>query len=67
MELSNQQVSELKKELIDAYKNAGKKNCLGSVEKTVEELFELRNDMVKKEVINFKGMSFNETVKFRPR
>lgn len=41
--LSKQQVSELKKELIDAYKNAGFKNCIGSVEKVVDELFELRS------------------------
>jgi len=72
MELTIQQTSELKKELISAYKKAGLNNCLGSVEKTVEELFELRNEMVKKEMmknaINTELLKCgSDTVKFRPR
>ena len=68
MELTIQQAFELKKELISAYKEAGFNNCLGSVEKTVEELFELRNEMVKKEMMEnainlelFKCGSFSDT------
>jgi len=61
MELSKQQVSELKQELIEAYKAEGFKNCIGSVEKIVEELFELRRkDKIKKD---WKYSSFNSTMR----
>lgn len=38
--ISEEQLIELKKKLIDTYKKRGFKNCIGSVERTVEELFE---------------------------
>jgi len=37
-------------ELITAYHRANLKNCLGSVEKTINELFELRDIMIKEEL-----------------
>lgn len=60
MELTKQQVSDLKKSLIESYKKAGLKNCLGSVEKVVNELFDcmqspvlpVDTEVIKKSVVN---------------
>jgi len=48
--LTPDQVDRLKQELVDAATNAGWRNCLGSVKNTVDELFDLRGQMIKEEL-----------------
>jgi len=58
--LSKVEIEELKKELIDAYKLAGFKNCLGSVEKIVNELFYYRERQFSEKVLNSKPFKHNQ-------
>ena len=52
--ISEEILNSIKKELIDAYHRNGYKNCIGSVESVLEELFNLRMKEIQKSSNNLK-------------